>query len=76
MQAITPPTTSGWITAMATRLTPLHSADEATVWAAIPTVFLDVMGVECDRDDGYHCALAEAVVDAVLSRLRGRLTDA
>lgn len=67
------PTADGWINAMASRLAHLKTADEATVWEAVPTVFPDVMGVPCDTEDGYHCALAGAVVEAVRRLPDGRL---
>lgn len=68
--------TNDWINAMASRLAHLKEADEATVWEAIPTVFQDVMGEPCDTADGYHCALAGAVVEAVRRQSSGRLSGA
>jgi hypothetical protein len=50
---------------MASRLAHLKDADEATVWESVSSVFPDVMGGPCDKEDGYHCALAGAVVEAV-----------
>lgn len=69
-------TSDDWISAMASRLTHLKNADESAVWDAIPAVFPDVMGVPCDKADGYHCALAGAVVEAVRRQSGGRLSGA
>lgn len=50
---------------MASHLAHLRDADEATVWAAIPRLFPEVMGIPCDQASAYHIALAAAVVRAV-----------
>lgn len=58
---------SDWINEMAARLAHLKDAPEADVWEAIPPLFPEVYGSPCDRTNGYHIALAGAVVAAVLS---------
>ncbi|MFS2049028.1 hypothetical protein ACEN9J_07740 [Variovorax sp. Varisp41] len=58
------------IAAIATRLAHLHAADEATIWAAIPAVFPEVMGEPCDQEDAYHIAIAGAVMAEVRSSNR------
>ena len=54
-----------WVSFMATRLAHLHDADEATVWAAIPGLFPEVVGKPCEQGNAYHIALAAAVMRAV-----------
>ena len=61
-------TSADWINAMVTRLAHLKGADSATVWDAIPAVFAEVMSEPCDKADGYHCAIAGAVVAALKRR--------
>lgn len=58
------------IAAMATHLAHLHAADEASIWAAIPAVFSEVMGEPCAQVDAYHIAIAGAVVTEVRSSNR------
>ncbi|RYE40696.1 MAG: hypothetical protein EOP24_39835 [Hyphomicrobiales bacterium] len=57
-----------WINEMAARLAHLKDAPDADVWEAILPLFPEVYGSPCDRTNGYHIALAGAVVAAVLSK--------
>lgn len=66
-----PTTSDEWITAMGPRLSHLENADEATVWAAIPGLFPEVVGKPCDQGSAYDIALAAAVVRAVRSEQSG-----
>lgn len=53
------------VVAMASRLPHLKDADEATLWAAIPGLFPEVVGKPCDQGSAYDIALTVAVVRAV-----------
>lgn len=71
MTISTTPSPADWINDIASRLAHLKDADEATVWEAIPALFPDVMGMQCDRAYAYHCALAGAVVRIVRDEAEG-----